>query len=73
MLKQVELLMKKQTNHFDSKLLLTTSEAAELLSLKPQTLRRWAIYENGPLTPIRYGRLVRWSKREILDFARENI
>ncbi|WP_343682855.1 helix-turn-helix domain-containing protein [Acinetobacter baylyi] len=55
------------------KLLLKTSEAAELLGLQPQTLRRWAIYENGPITPIRYGRLVRWSKREILDFARENL
>lgn len=53
------------------KLLLTTNEAAELLGLKPQTLRRWAIYENGPLTPIRYGRLIRWSKKELLVFARE--
>lgn len=53
------------------KLLLTTNEAAELLGLQPQTLRRWAIYENGPLTPIRYGRLIRWSKKELLVFARE--
>lgn len=44
---------------------------AELLGLQPQTLRRWAIYENGPLTPIRYGRLLRWSKKELLIFARE--
>ena len=64
--------MKKQADICDSKLLLSTKEAAEMLGLKPQTLRRWAIYENGPITPIRYGRLVRWSKREILDFAREN-
>ncbi|GEM_PF-1010688 len=73
MLKQVEFLMKKQANICDSKLLLSTKEAAQMLGLKPQTLRRWAIYENGPITPIRYGRLVRWSKREILDFARENV
>lgn len=53
------------------KLLLTTNEAAELLGLQPQTLRRWAIYESGPLTPIRYGRLIRWSKKELLVFARE--
>ena len=72
MLKQVEFLMKKQANICDLQLLLSTKEAAEMLGLKPQTLRRWAIYENGPITPIRYGRLVRWSKREILDFAREN-
>lgn len=55
------------------KLLLTTNEAAYLLGLQPQTLRRWAIYENGPITPIRYGRLLRWSKKEILEFARESI
>lgn len=47
-----------------NKLLLTTNEAAYLLGLKPQTLRRWAIYENGPITPIRYGRLLRWSKKK---------
>lgn len=55
----------------NEKLLLTTNEAAALLGLKPQTLRRWAIYENGPLVPIRYGRLIRWSKKELLNFARE--
>lgn len=62
--------MNKHLNQ-SSKLLLTTNEAAELLGLQPQTLRRWAIYENGPLTPIRYGRLLRWSKKELLIFARE--
>lgn len=56
-----------------NKLLLTTNEAAYLLGLKAQTLRRWAIYENGPITPIRYGRLLRWNKKEILEFARESI
>ncbi|WP_420913795.1 DNA-binding protein [Acinetobacter variabilis] len=43
------------------------------MGLQPQTLRRWAIYENGPVSPIRYGRLLRWSKKEILEFARESI
>ncbi|MFV8193314.1 MULTISPECIES: helix-turn-helix domain-containing protein [Acinetobacter] len=65
--------MKKQAIVCNPQLLLSTKEAAEMLGLKPQTLRRWAIYENGPITPIRYGRLVRWNKREILDFARENV
>lgn len=53
------------------KILLTTNEAAYLLGLQPQTLRRWAIYENGPIVPIRYGRLLRWNKNEILVFAHE--
>lgn len=72
-MKQVDFLMKKQAIICNPQLLLSTKEAAEMLGLKPQTLRRWAIYENGPITPIRYGRLVRWNKREILDFARENV
>ena len=52
-------------------LLITTAEAAKLLGFQPQTLRKWAIYENGPLTGFRYGRLLRWSKKELLIFARE--
>lgn len=72
-MKQVDFLMKKQASICNSQLLLSTKEAAEMLGIKPQTLRRWAIYENGPITPIRYGRFVRWNKREILDFARENV
>ncbi|HBY7913542.1 TPA: helix-turn-helix domain-containing protein [Acinetobacter baumannii] len=53
------------------KLLLSTKDAAALLGLQPQTLRRWAIYENGPITPVRFGRLIRWNKKELLEFARE--
>ncbi|EZQ12065.1 helix-turn-helix domain-containing protein [Acinetobacter sp. Ver3] len=52
-------------------LLCSTAEAAALLGLKPQTLRKWAIYENGPILPIRHGRLLRWNKNEILKFAGE--
>lgn len=52
-------------------LLLTTAEAAQLLGMKPQTLRKWAIYENGPIIPRRYGRLLRWNRNEILRFAGE--
>ena len=36
----------------------TTSVAAKLLNRRPQTLRKWACLENGPIRPIRiYGRL----------------
>ena len=52
-------------------LLITTAEAAKLLGMKPQTLRKWAIYENGPVAPKRHGRLLRWNRNEILKFAGE--
>ena len=52
-------------------LLCTTAEAAKLLGLQPQTPRKWAIYENGPITPKRHGRFLRWNRNEILRFAGE--
>ncbi|EMC7872465.1 MULTISPECIES: helix-turn-helix domain-containing protein [Acinetobacter calcoaceticus/baumannii complex] len=64
--------MKKITKNSDKQILLTTKQAAELLGIQQQTMRRWAIYENGPLIPIRYGRFIRWSKKELLKFARES-
>ncbi|OYT87174.1 MAG: hypothetical protein CFE46_13280 [Burkholderiales bacterium PBB6] len=36
---------------FEGRVGLPTSEMAILLNRKPQTLRRWAAYENGPLKP----------------------
>lgn len=36
----------------------TTVEAAKLLHRQPQTLRKWAAYESGPIRPRRvHGRL----------------
>ncbi len=36
----------------------TTVEAAKLLHRQPQTLRKWAAFENGPIRPRRvHGRL----------------
>ena len=53
----------------DDRLLLTTRETARLLGYAEQTLRKWALYENGPINPIRYGRTLRWSKAEVYKFA----
>jgi hypothetical protein len=37
---------------------LSTAEAAAAIKRKPQTLRKWACLENGPIRPIRiHGRL----------------
>ena len=53
----------------DDRLLLTTRETARLLGYAEQTLRKWALYENGPINPIRHGRTLRWSKAEVYEFA----
>jgi len=37
---------------------LPTSEAAHFINRKPQTLRKWACLESGPIRPVRiHGRL----------------
>ena len=54
----------------DDRLVLTTKETARLLGYAEQTLRKWALYGNGTINPIRYGRTLRWSKAEVYKFAR---
>lgn len=44
---------------------LDTEAAAYHLLLKPQTLRRWACYENGPIRPLRVGGRLLWPTAEI--------
>lgn len=42
-----------------------TATAAYYLNRRPQTLRKWACHENGPIKPLRvYGRLA-WSVSEL--------
>ncbi|MBV8633479.1 MAG: DNA-binding protein [Burkholderiaceae bacterium] len=37
---------------------LPTADAADVLNRRPQTLRKWACFENGPIRPVRiHGRL----------------
>ena len=39
---------------------LTTGEAAKSINRKPQTLRKWACLENGPIRPIRINGRLAW-------------
>lgn len=44
---------------------LSTGEAAAAINRRPQTLRKWACLENGPLRPVRiHGRLA-WLVKDI--------
>ena len=48
---------------------LTTAELAYYLNRKPQTLRIWACFENGPLRPRRIGGLLAWPTAEAKALA----
>lgn len=43
-----------------------TNVAAGLLNRKPQTLRKWACFENGPIRPIRINGRLAWRVSAIL-------
>lgn len=44
---------------------LTTTEAAKALNRTPQTLRKWACLESGPIRPIRINGRLAWPLDEI--------
>lgn len=39
---------------------LSTNEAAPFINRKPQTLRKWACLENGPIRPVRINGRLAW-------------
>lgn len=43
----------------------TTAQAAKALNRVPQTLRKWASQENGPIRPIRINGRLAWPLDEI--------
>nr|WP_143054646.1 helix-turn-helix domain-containing protein [Massilia timonae] len=42
-----------------------TTTAARLLRRTPQTLRKWACYEDGPLRPVRISGRLAWAVADI--------
>jgi hypothetical protein len=40
--------------------ILPTAEAAAAINRKPQTLRKWACLENGPIRPLRINGRLAW-------------
>lgn len=45
--------------------LITTSEAAAVLNIRPQTVYKWSCYESGPLQCVRVGRSVKWRLSDV--------
>jgi hypothetical protein len=46
---------------------LPTNEAAAVLTRAPQTLRKWACLENGPIRPVRINGRLAW---KVADLAK---
>ncbi|CAJ0688354.1 DNA-binding protein [Ralstonia wenshanensis] len=46
---------------------LPTEEAAATINRKPQTLRKWACLENGPIRPVRINGRLAW---RVADLAK---
>ena len=52
-------------------LILSTPEAARLLRRKPNTLRKWACFDSGPIKPIRIGNRLQWKTADIARLLNE--
>ena len=50
---------------------LTTAQAAQLLHRKPQTLRGWASKDDGPIRPIKTGRVNAWPSDEVIRLMKK--
>lgn len=55
----------------ENRTVIGTAAAAFHLGRAPQTLRKWACYENGPLRPIRILGRLSWSVDEIRRIVAE--
>lgn len=44
---------------------LSTQEAAAAINRRPQTLRKWACLENGPIRPIRINGRLAWKVSDL--------
>lgn len=55
----------------ETRSVIDTNEAAFHLGRKPQTLRKWAAYESGPLRPVRIQGRLAWSVGDIKRIVSE--
>lgn len=51
--------------HAETRPAVGTNQAAYYLTRKPQTLRTWACFENGPVRPVRVNGRLAWPVSEI--------
>ncbi|MBV8060532.1 MAG: DNA-binding protein [Alphaproteobacteria bacterium] len=58
--------LKKPLNAADLPVVLPTNEAAAVINRAPQTLRKWACLENGPIRPIRINGRLAWRVADLM-------
>ena len=58
-----------QAHHISTGLpeILPTNEAAAAINRAPQTLRKWACLENGPIRPIRINGRLAWKVSDLMS------
>lgn len=61
----MDLNLQSSHHQVEYRLLATTNEAAHLMCLRPQTLRKWAMNGSGPIQPIKIGNRLRWRLADI--------
>lgn len=52
---------------------LPTDEAAAAINRKPQTLRKWACLENGPIRPVRINGRLAWHVADLVALLRGEV
>lgn len=52
---------------------LVTADAAKVLNRRPQTLRKWACLENGPIHPIRINGRLAWRVADLQALLNEGL
>lgn len=62
--------MKATLNRPTLPAVLPTSEAAPFINRSPQTLRKWACLENGPIRPIRINGRLAWKVSDLESLLR---
>ncbi|VWB64681.1 helix-turn-helix domain-containing protein [Burkholderia lata] len=67
--------MTRQNSHHPPHLpeVLPTDEAAAAINRKPQTLRKWACLENGPIRPVRINGRLAWRVADLAALLRGEI
>ncbi|AEI78620.1 hypothetical protein CNE_1c33150 [Cupriavidus necator N-1] len=53
--------------------ILPTDEAAAAINRKPQTLRKWACLENGPIRPVRINGRLAWRVADLMALLRGEV
>lgn len=64
--------MKRKDKFNALPMVLPTKDAASYINRRPQTLRKWASLENGPIRPIRINGRLAWRVSDLMSLLDGN-